>query len=128
MAKIKPIECPDAPAAIGPYSQAVSAGNFLFISGQIPIDPQTGTVVSGGIEAQTEQVLKNLKNILIFSGLDFNDVVKTTVYLKSIGDFQKFNEIYAKSFQNDPPARACVEVSALPKGVLIEIDAIAIEK
>jgi len=128
MSKIKPVSCPDAPAAIGPYSQAVIAGNFLFVSGQIPIDPETGNLVGGGIEEQTARVLENLKNILIFSGLDFNDVVKTTVYLKSLDDFQKLNKIFAESFQIEPPARACVEVSALPKGSLVEIDAIAIIK
>ena len=128
MSKIKPVSCPYAPAAIGPYSQAVSAGNFLFISGQIPIDPETGVFIEGGIEEQTSRVLENIKNILIFSGLDFDDVVKTTVYLKSIEDFQKFNKVYSKSFLNDPPARACVEVAALPKGSLVEIDAIAVTK
>lgn len=128
MSKIKPVSCPYAPAAIGPYSQAVSAGNFLFVSGQIPINPETGAIVEGGIEAQTSRVLENIKNILMFSGLDFNDVVKTTVYLKSLDDFQKFNKVYSESFQNEFSARACVEVSALPKGSLVEIDAIAIIK
>ena len=128
MSKIKPVSCPYAPAAIGPYSQAVIAGDFLFVSGQIPLVPETGAIVEGGIEEQTLRVLENLKNILIFSGLDFNDVVKTTVYLKSLDDFQKFNKVYSEAFQNEPPARACVEVSALPKGSLVEIDAIAIIK
>ncbi len=128
MSKIETVACPDAPAAIGPYSQAVKSGNFLFISGQIPLAPKTGNMVEGGIEEQTERVMASIKNILIFSGLDLNDVVKTTVYLRSLDDFQKFNDIYSKSFQNEPPARACVEVSSLPKGSLVEVDAIAVFK
>ncbi|MBI5375108.1 MAG: RidA family protein [Candidatus Schekmanbacteria bacterium] len=128
MSKLRIIKCQDAPAAIGPYSQAVTAGGFLFISGQIPIDPGTGSIVSGGIEEQTERVLKNIENILIYSGLGLFDVVKTTVYLNDLKNFEKFNGVYGKFFEIDPPARATVEVSNLPKGSLVEIDAIAVIK
>jgi len=128
VSKLRIIKCQDTPAAIGPYSQAVAAGGFLFISGQIPIDPGTGSIVSGGIEEQTEMVLKNIENILIFSGLGLFDVVKTTVYLNDLKNFEKFNGVYGKFFEIDPPARATVEVSNLPKGSLVEIDAIAVIK
>jgi len=119
------IQTETAPKAIGPYSQAVKVGPWLFTSGQIPIDPKSGEIVQGGIEKQTERVMENIKNILIFSGMDLNDVIKTTVYLKEIKEFAKFNEVFARYFQINPPARATVEVSRLPKDVGIEIDAIA---
>ena len=119
------IQTETAPKAIGPYSQAVKVGPWLFTSGQIPVDPKSGEIVQGGIEKQTERVMENIKNILIFSGMDLNDVIKTTVYLNDINEFAKFNEVFARYFQINPPARATVEVSKLPKGVGIEIDAIA---
>lgn len=119
------IQTDTAPKAIGPYSQAVKVGPWLFTSGQIPIDPKSNEIVQGGIEKQTERVMENIKNILIFSGMDLNDVIKTTVYLKDINDFAKFNEVFARYFQINPPARATIEASRLPKDVGIEIDAIA---
>ena len=115
-----------APQAIGPYSQAVEAGGFLFVSGQIPLDPASGEMVEGGIEAQTAQVLENLQAILIAAGTSLADVVKTTVYLKEMGDFARVNEVYARYFAKDCPARVCVAVSDLPKGALVEIDVIAV--
>lgn len=116
----------NAPGAIGPYSQAVkTAGGMLFVSGQIPLVPATGEMVEGGIEAQTQQVLENLSAIVKEAGYDLTDVVKTTVYITDIGNFAKVNEIYAKFFVKDCPARVCVEVSNLPKGALVEIDVVA---
>ena len=117
----------EAPQAIGPYSQAIKAGGFVFVSGQIPLVPATGEMVQGGIEMQTEQVLKNLAAILKAAGSSLDAVVKTTVYITNIADFAKVNEVYAKFFVKDCPARVCVEVSNLPKGALIEIDVIAAE-
>ncbi len=117
----------EAPQAIGPYSQAIKAGGFVFVSGQIPLVPATGEMVQGGIEVQTEQVLKNLAAILKAEGSSLDAVVKTTVYITNIADFAKVNEVYAKFFVKDCPARVCVEVSNLPKGALIEIDVIAAE-
>ncbi len=114
-----------APQAIGPYSQGIQAGGLLFVSGQIPLVPATGEMVAGGIEAQTTQVLDNLQAILTEAGASMDAAVKTTVYLKDIGDFAVVNAIYAKYFTKDCPARVCVEVSNLPKGALIEIDVIA---
>ncbi|MBQ3316468.1 MAG: RidA family protein [Spirochaetales bacterium] len=114
-----------APAAIGPYSQAVKADNLLFVSGQIPIDPASGVLVEG-IEAQSHQVLRNIKAILNEAGLDFDSVVKTTVFLKDMGDFQTVNGIYAQYFNGDVlPARCAMQVGALPKNSLIEIECIA---
>lgn len=115
----------DAPAAIGPYSQGIKAGDFIFVSGQIPIDPATGSIIQGGIEEQTEQVLKNLREILAVSGLTLADIVKTTLYLKDLSDFERINNVYKRYFVETPPARSTVEVSGLPKDVQIEIDAIA---
>lgn len=114
-----------APAAIGPYSQAVKAGGFLFISGQIPIDPATGQVVQGDAAVQTDQVLQNIRNILEDSGASIEGVVKTTIFLVDMNDFAVVNEAYAKYFNLEPPARATVEVSRLPKDVRVEIEAIA---
>jgi len=125
MSKKEVIATNKAPKAIGPYSQAVRVGSWLFVSGQIPLDPNTGEVVTGDIVKQTERVMENIKNILISSGMDLQDVIKTTVYLKNIDEFSKFNETYAKYFLFEPPARATVEVSRLPKGVGIEIETIA---
>ncbi len=117
-----------APAAIGPYSQGVRAGGFLFLSGQIPLDPRTMTIVEGDVAAQAEQAMKNMKGALESQGLDFSDVVKTTVFIKDMNDFGRINEVYAKYFTKDAPARSCVEVARLPKDVLIEIEAIALLK
>ena len=113
-----------APAAIGPYSQAIVAGGFLFTSGQIPVDPATGAVVEGGIEAQANQVFTNLCAVLAAAGTTFDKVVKTTCFLQDMGDFAKFNEVYAKYFVS-LPARSCVEVAKLPKGVLCEVELVA---
>ncbi len=115
-----------APGAIGPYSQGVRSGKLLFLSGQIPIEPKLGEVVPGGIEAQTHQVLKNLSEVLKEGGATLGSVVKTTVYLKDLGNFSEMNNIYAEYFSAPYPARATVEVSELPKGVELEIDAIAV--
>jgi 2-iminobutanoate/2-iminopropanoate deaminase len=114
-----------APAAIGPYSQAVQFGNLLITSGQIPIDPATGNLVDGGIAEQTERVLANLEAVLEAAGIGFPDVVKTTVFLQNMSDFAAMNEVYAKAFPHQPPARSTVEVAALPKGALVEIECIA---
>lgn len=113
-----------APAAIGPYSQAKIAGGFLFTSGQIPVDPVSGEVVAGGIEAQTERICKNLAAVLETAGTDFGKVVKTTCFLADMADFAAFNGVYEKYF-TEKPARSCVAVKALPKGVLAEIELIA---
>ncbi|NLD87429.1 MAG: RidA family protein [Clostridiales bacterium] len=122
----KAISTPNAPKAIGPYSQAVKAGDFLFVSGQIPIDPATGLLEPADIELQTNRVFKNLEAILEEAGLDFSSVLKSTVLLTDIDDFSKVNEIYASYINNHPlPARAAFQVSALPKGALIEIELIA---
>ena len=123
--KRETVRTEEAPAAIGPYSQAVRAGGFLFCSGQIPLDPSTGKMVDGGIEVQTERVLKNLEAVLTAGGSALRSVVKTTVYLVDLGDFPAMNGIYGKFFPEDPPARATVQVAKLPAGALVEIDAIA---
>jgi len=120
-----PIQSPNAPAAIGPYSQAVRAKNLLFLSGQIPIDPKTGQLVQGTIEQETNQVLDNLDAVLREAGISLARVVKTTIYLTDLADFQKVNETYGRRFSGTFPARATVQVSALPKGARVEIDAIA---
>lgn len=114
-----------APQAIGPYSQAVQAGAFLFVSGQIALDPATGEVISGDVKKQTTRVMENIKAILDASQATLSSVVKCTIYLKSLDDFQVVNEVYGSFFNEAPPARATVEVSRLPKGVEVEIDAIA---
>jgi 2-iminobutanoate/2-iminopropanoate deaminase len=117
-----------APKAIGPYSQAVAAGALVFCSGQIPIDPATGAVVPGGVAEQTRRVLENLRAVLAAAGASLSDVVKTTVYLKDLGEFQAMNEVYAQFFSARPPARATVEVARLPKDVRVEIDCIAVKR
>ncbi len=114
-----------APSAIGPYSQAVRSGPWVFVSGQIPLDPQTGRIVEGDITAQAERVLKNLAAILEAAGAGLAQVVKTTVYLRDLTEFTRMNEVYARFFADKPPARATVEVSRLPRDVQVEIDAIA---
>ncbi len=115
-----------APAAIGPYSQALKVGEMVFVSGQIPIDPATGDIVQGDIKAQTRQVLTNLNAVLAAAGSSLERTVKTTVYITNMDEFSQVNEVYSEFFKDQPPARACVEVSRLPKGVAVEIDAIAI--
>lgn len=122
---MKAISTTQAPAAIGPYSQAIQSGELLFLSGQVPIDPATGELVAGDIAVQTERVLDNLAAVLAAAGCTFADVVKTTIYLVDLGDFQAVNQTYAKRFAAAPPARATVQVSALPKSARVEIDAIA---
>ncbi len=117
----------NAPKAIGPYSQAVEANGLVLVSGQIALDPRTGTVVEGDIKAQTKRVMENGKAILATAGCGMEKVVKTTIYLKSIADFAAVNEVYGSYFPSDPPARATVEVSRLPKDVAVEIDFIAIK-
>jgi len=120
----KTIASPKAPAAIGPYSQAVELNGTLFLSGQLPVDPVTGNIPEG-IEAQTRQSLRNIGAILEEAGLGFDDVVKTCVLLNDIKDFGAMNTVYAEFFPNGKPARVCYQVAALPKGALVEIDAIA---
>ena len=120
------IHTPDAPAAIGPYVQAIRAGGFVFLSGQIPLDPRSGEIVAGEIEAQTERVLQNLRAVLEAAGTSLANVIKTTVYLADFGDFGKMNEVYAKYFGEAKPARATVQVARLPRDARIEIDAVAL--
>ena len=122
---MKIIHTPEAPEALGPYSQAVVAGEWVFASGQIPIDPGTGELVDGGIAEQTDRVMKNLAAVLHEAGLSLDRVVKTTVYLADMGSFGAMNEVYGKHFGDHRPARATVEVAALPKNVGVEIDVIA---
>ncbi len=122
---MKFIHTPEAPAAIGPYSQAVVAGEWVFASGQIAIDPATGEVIDGGIAEQTDRVMKNLAAVLRETGLSLSHVVKTTVYLADMGTFEEMNEVYAKHFGGHRPARATVQAGALPKSVGVEIDVIA---
>lgn len=124
---IQTIATDKAPAAIGPYSQGKIVDKLIFLSGQIPLDPQSGQVVPGGIEEQTEQVLLNIQGVLEAAGSDFASVIKTTCFLADIADFAAFNNIYAKRFTTNP-ARSCVAVKDLPKGVLVEIEVIALKK
>ena len=121
----KIVSTPDAPAAIGPYSQAIRSGSILFCAGQIPLDPRSGQIVPGDISEQTKRVLENIAAILKAEGLNFDHVVKTTIFLTSMSDFQSVNEIYGTYFRANPPARSTVAVSALPKGAKIEIEVIA---
>ncbi len=120
----KIIKTEQAPAAIGPYSQAVGAGGLFFVSGQLPLNLE-GEIVEGGIEEQTVQSMENLKAVLQAAGLGLKQVLMATIYLQDLKDFQKFNEVYGRYFTEDPPARACVEVSAIPKGARVEILAVA---
>ncbi len=124
MAKVK-VETENAPQAIGPYCQAIKAGGFLFISGQIPVDPQSGQMTAVDAVAQTKQVMENLGAILAAEGLDYTDVVRTTVFLTDLTEFARVNDVYAGYFETDPPARATIQVAALPKGAKVEIEAIA---
>ncbi len=121
------IATPHAPAAIGPYSQAVRAGGWVFLSGQIPLDPATGAMVTGDIEAQTRQVLANLTAVLAAAGASWRDVVRTTIYLTDLGTFERVNRVYAEVAGEVPPARATVQVAALPRGAAVEIDAVALD-
>jgi 2-iminobutanoate/2-iminopropanoate deaminase len=120
------INTDNAPKAIGPYSQAVKAGNMLFVSGQVPFVPETMEVVEGDVKAQTAQSLKNVKAILAEAGLDFSHVVKSTVFIKDMNEFGAINEVYAEYFGENKPARACVEVARLPRDVKVEIEVIAV--
>lgn len=122
----KVIQTEKAPKAIGPYSQAIQAGNFLFLSGQIPLDPKTGELVKGDIRKQTQQVLENIKGVLESQGLGMEDIVKVTIFLKDIGNFNQVNEVYATYFPSSLPARSTVEVAKLPRDADIEIEAIAL--
>ena len=124
--KKRVIQTGRAPKAIGPYSQAIQAGNFLFLSGQIPFDPASGELVKGDIRQQTQRVLANLKGVLESQNLSMEDVVKVTIFLKDMGNFNQVNEVYATYFPSSPPARSTVEVSGLPRDADIEIEAIAI--
>jgi len=121
----KIVSTQSAPAAIGPYSQAVDTGDLVFVSGQVPIVPAQGKIVEESIAGQTRQVLENIKAILAAAGLKLDHVVKTTVFLTSMGDFREMNGVYAEYFSADPPARATIEVSALPLGARVEIEAVA---
>lgn len=121
------INTPKAPQAIGPYSQAIEMNGMVYTSGMIPINPDTLELVDGTIEEQTEQALKNLSVLLQESGTSLEQVIKTTVFIKNMDDFAKINEVYAKYFTKDFPARSCVEVARLPKDVLVEIEAIAVK-
>ena len=125
MPELRPVSTEHAPQAIGPYSQAIVAGGFVFLSGQIPLDPGTGKVVEGDVKAQTEQVLKNLAAVLDAAGTSFRNVVKTTVFLHDMADFAGMNEVYGGAFGAHRPARSTVAATALPRNVLVEIDLIA---
>ncbi len=122
------ISTSNAPAAIGPYSQAVSvtAGRMVFLSGQIPLDPATGEMVQGDVTVQAERVMKNLEAVLAAAELSFDNVVRCTIFLTNLGDFARVNEVYGRYFKNAPPSRATVQVAALPRGSQVEIDAIAV--
>lgn len=120
------INSTEAPAPIGPYSQAVKHGNTLYVSGQIALDPSSGQLVSGSIQAETHQVMKNLKAILVAAGMDFSHVVKCSIFVKDLGNFVAINEVYGEYFTSNPPARETVEVSRLPKDVQVEISCIAV--
>lgn len=124
--KKKVIQTEKAPKAIGPYSQAIQAGNFLFLSGQIPLDPKTGEFIKGDIRRQTQQVLENIKGVLESQELGMDSVVKVTIFLKDIGNFNEVNEVYATYFRSSPPARSTVGVAKLPKDADIEIEAVAL--
>jgi 2-iminobutanoate/2-iminopropanoate deaminase len=121
------VNTPEAPAAVGPYSQAIAAGPWLFTAGQIPLVPETGELVEGGIAVQTTRVLENLAAVLHANGMRFSDVVKTTVFLTDLGDFQEMNAVYATFFGDAKPARSTIQVAALPKGATVEIEAIAMK-
>jgi len=119
------IKTTKAPKAVGAYSQAIKAGDYLLTSGQIPIDPKTGVLVVGGVEAQTKQVMENLKQVLLAGGVNFDDVVKTTIFIRDMGDFGAINQVYETYFAKTLPARSCVAVAGLPKEALVEIELVA---
>lgn len=121
------VETDRAPSAVGPYSQAVRAGGWVWVSGQIALDPGSGELVPGGVEAETEQALRNLSCVLEAAGSGADRVVRTTVYLMDMGEFEAVNRVYARWFRGAPPARACVQVGGLPRGARVEIDAVALE-
>src|SRR5438046_9453448 len=121
----KTIATTEAPAAVGPYSQAIRSGNLVFCSGQIPLDPQTGGIIHAEIREQTRRVMENVTAVLRAEGLGFEDIVKTTIFLTNLADFQTVNEVYGSYFKSDPPARSTVQVAALPKGANVEIEVIA---
>jgi len=121
----KIVSTTEAPAAVGPYSQAVRIGPMLFTAGQIPLDPKSGQIVSQDVAEQTRRVLDNLTAVLKAEGMDFSNIVKTTVFMTNLGDFQTMNEVYASYFSDQPPARSTVQVSALPKGAQVEIEVVA---
>lgn len=123
---LKVVRTGEAPAAVGPYSQGVSAVGFVFVSGQIPLDPATGTMVPGGVEEQTRRVLRNVAAVLEAAGSGLDRVVKTTVYMTDLGEFDAMNRVYAEAFAGALPARATVQVARLPRGAAVEIDAIAL--
>jgi 2-iminobutanoate/2-iminopropanoate deaminase len=120
------ISTTDAPGAIGPYSQAIATGNFVFCSGQVPLEPASGALVEGDVRAQTRRALENLSGVLNAAGSSLAQVVKTTVFLISMGDFTAMNEVYAEFFPGDPPARSTIAIAELPKGARVEIEAIAL--
>lgn len=122
----KVISTDKAPAAIGPYSQGVQVGNIIYLSGQIPLTVESGEMIEGGIQEQTRQVMENIKAILGYQGLNLNNILKTTIFMTDLGQFMDVNEIYGQYFQSNPPARSTVQVAALPKGALIEIEAIVL--
>lgn len=121
----KVIDTPEAPKAVGPYSQAVAAGGFLFAAGQIPLDPATGELVEGGVTAQTERVLRNLAGVLRANGMTFANVVKSTVFMVDLGQFAGMNAVYSRYFSEPFPARSTIQVAALPKGAQVEIEVVA---
>ncbi len=121
----KIISTTEAPAAVGPYSQAIRIGNFVFCSGQIPLDPKTAQMIQGDISAQARRVMENISAVLRAEGLTFENIVKTTIFLTNLADFQIVNELYGSYFKSDPPARSTIQVAALPKGASVEIEVIA---
>jgi len=123
---VRIVHTENAPAAIGPYSQGIVAGNFLFTAGQIALDPASGQIVQGDVTAQTERVMRNLTAVLENAGASWSDVVKTTVYLQDMADFPRVNEVYGRMIGDARPARSTVQVAGLPRGVLVEIDAVAV--
>ena len=127
MNKITKIHTDNAPAAVGPYSQAIAANSVIYTSGQVPIDPATGKIEATTIEEQTEQVMKNLQYVLAQGGVSFDRVVKTTCFLSDIKDFAAFNGVYAKYFPENAPARSCVQVAALPLGAKVEVEVVAVQ-
>ena len=122
---MKPVKTDAAPAAIGPYSQAIESAGLLFASGQIPLDPTSGEIVAGGIVEQTTRVMENVKAVLAAAGTDLGHVIKTTCFLQDLGDFAAFNEAYGSFFGDTPPARSAVQVAALPRGALVEVEVVA---